>query len=79
MSPIDKEFIKEVREIIKDLDALPDGVLKDIANLNSNPDKAMEELEELIPEQYIEDIRTTADRASGQEEILVLTEEFIDG
>lgn len=79
VSPTDKDFIKEIRELIKDLDAIPDGVLKEIAALNSNPDKAMEQLEALVPEQYIDDIRKTAERAYGQEEMLVLTEEFIDG
>lgn len=75
-----KDLCKDVIKIIKDLDALPDGVLKNILEMyldKTDPGKAYIELKEMFPPKYIEDIFTTAKRAEEIGRLVVLSEELI--
>jgi len=78
--PQAKDLCIDIIRAVKDLDALPNGVLKEIVNLRidkSNPDKAFQELRVLIPHKYIESIFKTADRANDDGQLIVLSEELI--
>ncbi len=75
-----KDLCIDVIRIIKDLDALPNGVLKEIAELKidkTNFAPAHEVLKELVPNKYIESIFKTAERANDTGRLIVLSEELI--
>lgn len=75
-----KDLCKDAIKIIKDLDALPNGKLKDIAEMHidlSLPEKSYSELKEMLPSKYIEDIFVTAKRAEETGRLIVLSEELI--
>ncbi len=78
--PQAKDLCIDLIRAIKDLDALPNGVLKEIVDLRidkTNPEKAYLELKELIPSKYLESIFETADRATNDGQLIVLSEELI--
>lgn len=75
-----KDLCKDTIKIIKDLDALPDGVLKNISEMSLNkadPSKMYVELKEMLPAKYLEDIFATAKRAEETGRLIVLSEELI--
>lgn len=78
--PQAKDLCLDIIRVIKDLDAFPNGVLKEIAKLRidkTNPEKAYLELKELVPGKYLEKIFETADRANDDGKLIVLSEELI--
>ncbi len=78
--PQAKDLCIDVIKAIKDLDALPTGVLKEIVELRidkGDPDKAFQELRKLIPHKYIDSIFRTAERANDEGQLIVLSEELI--
>ncbi|MFA5080049.1 MAG: helicase-related protein [Candidatus Paceibacterota bacterium] len=78
--PQAKDLCIDVIRAIKDLDALPTGVLKEIVELKidkSKPENAYIGLKELIPSKYLQSIFETADRANDDGQLIVLSEEFI--
>ena len=78
--PQAKELCTDVIRVIKDLDSLPYGVLKEITDLRIDKgdlDKAFQELRELVPHKYLEGIFKTADRANDTGKLIVLSEELI--
>jgi superfamily II DNA or RNA helicase len=78
--PQAKDLCLDVIKVIKDLDGLPNGVLKEIAELKLNKDdydKAYQELKELVPNKYLESIFQTAERANDTGKLIVLSEELI--
>ncbi|MEI7463069.1 MAG: helicase-related protein [Candidatus Taylorbacteria bacterium] len=75
-----KDLCIDVIRVIKDLDALPNGVLKEIAELKidkANFVPAHETLKELVPHRYLESIFKTAERANDTGKLIVLSEELI--
>lgn len=78
--PQAKDLCIDIIRAIKDLDALPNGVLKEIVELRidkANPESAYQELKVLISSKYIESIFKTADRANDDGQLIVLSEELI--
>ncbi|HAT74147.1 MAG: Helicase domain protein [Candidatus Moranbacteria bacterium GW2011_GWF2_36_839] len=78
--PQAKDLCIDVIRVIKDLDGLPNGVLKEIAELKIDKndfDKAFQELRELVPHKYLENIFKTAERANDSGKLIVLSEELI--
>jgi superfamily II DNA or RNA helicase/HKD family nuclease len=78
--PQAKDLCLDVIKIIKDLDGLPNGVLKEIAELKIDKkdfSKALQSLKELVPNKYIESIFKTAERANDSGKLIVLSEELI--
>ena len=74
-----KDLCLDAVKTIKDLDALPNGILKDIAELHldkANLAKAYNALKEMLPPKYLEDIFTTAKRAEETARLIVLSEEL---
>ncbi|HEY4511446.1 MAG TPA: helicase-related protein [Candidatus Paceibacterota bacterium] len=79
MHPSAKDLCLDAIKTIKDLDALPNGVLKEIAELRldkADPAKAYKIVKEMLPPKYLEDIFATAKRAEETARIIVLSEEF---
>ena len=75
-----KDFCIDLIKVIKDLDGLPNGVLKEIVELKidkSDFSKAYQELKELVPHKYLESIFKTAERANDTGKLIVLSEELI--
>ena len=75
-----KDLCLDVIKIIKDLDGLPNGVLKEIVELKMDKkdfDKAFQLLKELVPREYIESIFKTAERVNDPGNLIVLSEELI--
>ena len=75
-----KDFCADIIKTIKDLDGLPYGVLKEIADLrmdNDNLGKALIALKELVPQKYLASIFETAERATDTGKLIVLSEELI--
>lgn len=78
--PTAKDLCIDIIKVIKDLDGLPNGVLKEIADLKidkENLEKPLNKLKELIPQNYLESIFETADRANDTGRLIVLSEELI--
>ena len=75
-----KDLCLDAIKTIKDLDALPNGTLKEIAELRldtTDPAKSYNNLKEMLPPKYIEDIFTTAKRAEETTRLIVLSEELV--
>ncbi len=75
-----KDICSDIIKIIKELDGLPEGALKQIVNLkidNDNYSRTFEQLKEVVPQKYIDDIFETAERAGDTGELIVLSEELI--
>lgn len=78
--PQAKDFCLDLIKVIKDLDGLPNGVLKEIVELKidkTDIDKSFQELKELVPQKYLENILKTAERANDTSKLIVLSEELI--
>jgi superfamily II DNA or RNA helicase/HKD family nuclease len=78
--PQAKDLCLDLVKVIKDLDGLPNGVLKEIAELKIdklNPDTAFQELKELVPNEYLKKIFETAEKANDDGKLIVLSEELI--
>lgn len=78
--PRAKDLCIDVIKVIKDLDGLPTGVLKEIAELKIDKNDfapALQSLRELVPVKYLESIFKTAERANDSGKLIVLSEEFI--
>jgi superfamily II DNA or RNA helicase len=77
--PQAKDFSMDLVRVIKDLDGLPNGVLKDITEIKidkTDLGKAYHELKELVPHKYLESIFKTAERANDTGKLIVLSEEL---
>ncbi len=75
-----KDLCKDVIKAIKDLDALPNGVLKEIVNLKIGKDNlelAYKEVKNLLPTKYLDSIFKTASKANETGSLIVLSEELI--
>jgi superfamily II DNA or RNA helicase len=75
-----KDLCLDIIRAIKDLDALPNGVLKDIGDIKfdkASPTAAYTELKEMLPSKYLNDLFATAERATEDGQLMVLSEELI--
>jgi superfamily II DNA or RNA helicase len=75
-----QDLCKDTIKIIKDLDALPEGLIKNISEIfldKKNIINAYNELKEMLPSKYVEDIFITAKRADESGRLVVLSEELI--
>lgn len=75
-----KDLCLDAIRAIKDLDALPNGILKDIGEMKldkASPDATYAELKDMLPSKYLHDLFATADRAKESGQLMVLSEEFI--
>jgi superfamily II DNA or RNA helicase/HKD family nuclease len=78
--PQAKDLCIDLVRVIKDLDGLPNGVLKEIIDLRMDKndlEKTTQALRALVPSKYLESIFATAERANDSGKLIVLSEEFI--
>lgn len=78
--PAGKEWCDDVITIIKDFDALPEGLLKDLSSIDfnkENPKEVLNKYRSLIPDNYIAGIFKMAEKAKSSDELIVLSEQFI--
>lgn len=78
--PQAKDLCVDIIRVIKDLDGLPNGVLKEIVDMKIDKndfDKAFQALKELVPNKYLENILKTAERANDTGKLVVLSEELV--
>ena len=79
LCPKEKDYIKDLIEIIRSYDDLSDGELKYLANLSirkSNIDEIVPELKQKIPVHYIIQIKTRVENIDAQTEIIMFTEDL---
>lgn len=75
-----KDLCDDIIKTIKDLDSLPYGVLREIADLRMDKGdlgKTLLAIKELVPHKYLESIFETANRANDTGKLIVLSEELI--
>lgn len=76
--PSAKNYCEDIITIIKTLDDLSEGALKDIAQLDlRNIKEAHIQLLEAVPESYIRNVLTRADRTEHEHELLLFAEQFV--
>ena len=74
------DFCRYIEKIIKELDGLPNGVLKEFADFKidkSNLSNSFKELKKIVPQNYLDSIFETAERANETGKLIVLSEELI--
>lgn len=76
--PNAKDYCEDIISIIKTLDDISDGALKDIAKLDlRNVEEAYKELQKIIPEIYIRNVLTRANRTENEQELLLFAEQLV--
>ena len=77
--PLATEYAKDLENIIKNLDALPMLTLKKIAQVHvqKDPAKAFEQMQQLVPQEYIAKILATASNAQEDGKIVVLSAQLM--
>lgn len=77
--PTERDYIKDLLEVIKSYDDLSDGELKFLAGLNvrkSAAEEILAELKQRIPAHYIIQIKTKVEAIDAQTEIIMFTEDL---
>lgn len=76
--PESQSFCKDLVAIIKTLDDLSDGTLKDIADLDlSDRLAAFQQLQKIVPPPFVRNVFDRAERERSERELLLFAEEFI--
>jgi len=76
--PIAKDYCEDIISIIKTLDDISDGSLKDISQLNlKNIESAYEKLKQIIPEIFVRNILNRAKFNEDEQELLLFAEQLI--
>ena len=74
-----RDLCLDIVKVIKDLDGLPNGVLREIAELKidkENPTNTLEKIRGYVPQNYLDSILETAERANESGRLIVLSEEL---
>ncbi|RLI69873.1 hypothetical protein DRO91_07405, partial [Candidatus Heimdallarchaeota archaeon] len=75
--PTSRDYCEDVISIIKTLDDLSEGALKDIARLDLRDiDDAYEKLLKIVPETHIRNILTRTNRTENEQELLLFAEQL---
>jgi len=76
--PNAKNYCEDIISIIKTLDDLSDGALKDITQIDlRNVEDAYKNLLEIVPESYIRNVIERAGRTENEHELLLFAEQFV--
>ena len=76
--PGSRDYCEDIISIIKTLDDLSDGALKDISRLDlRNIQTAYKKLLEIVPETYIRNVLTRANRTESEQELLLFAEQLV--
>ena len=74
-----RDLCLDIIKVIKDLDGLPNGVLREISELKidkENPSNTLEKVRGYVPQNYHDSILETAERANESGRLIVLSEEL---
>lgn len=74
-----KDYCNEVIRIIEELDDLPEGILKDVAQVKLDPENlrsAYDSIRQFIPETYVANILDRSQKSDQVQELLIFAEEF---
>ena len=75
--PLSKDYCEDIVSIIKTLDDISEGTLKDIAQIKlQDIEKAFVTLMEVVPEVYIRNIQNRAQKAESEHELLLFAEQL---
>lgn len=75
--PESQTYCKDLVTVIKSLDDLSDGTLKDIADLElKDREGAFHELQRLVPAQFVKNVFDRADRERSERELILFAEDF---
>jgi len=76
--PESKNYCEDVIKIIKELDDLPEGTLKNIAQIKlKDIKKAYYELTKIVPSDYIHNIFIKAQKTQDEQELLLFAEQLV--
>lgn len=77
--PSARDWCNDVIQIIKDFDALPNGLLKNLSSVDmkKKPKEIFSEYKKLIPDNYIANIFKMAEKAKSDDELIVLSEQLL--
>jgi superfamily II DNA or RNA helicase/HKD family nuclease len=76
--PIAKDYCEDIISIIRMLDDISDGSLKDISQLDlRNIEDAYKELKQIIPDVFVRNILNRAQSTEDEEELLLFAEQLI--
>ncbi|HMS23004.1 MAG TPA: helicase-related protein [Candidatus Levybacteria bacterium] len=76
--PNSRDYCQDIISIVKTLDDISDGALKDISQINvRNIEEAYKRLQEIIPATYIRNVLTRANRSENEEELLLFAEQLV--
>lgn len=75
--PVAKDYCEDIISIIRTLDDISDGSLKDISQLDlRNKEEAYKELKQIIPEVFVRNILNRAKSTEEEQELLLFAEQL---
>ncbi|EKE05107.1 MAG: hypothetical protein ACD_19C00426G0129 [uncultured bacterium] len=75
--PQAKDYSEDIISVIKELDDIPEGTLKDIFQLNlKNVEFAYEKLLQLVGKKYLQNLKDRASKNDNEQELLLFAEQF---
>lgn len=75
--PTARDYCEDIISIIKTLDDISDGTLKDISQLNANKiEESYKELKEIVPEIFVRNILNRSKHADEAQELLLFAEQL---
>ena len=75
--PVARDYCEDIISIIKTLDDISDGSLKDISQLDvKNVERTYQKLQEIIPDVFVRNILNKAKHAENEEELLLFAEQL---
>ena len=75
--PAAHDYCEDVISIIKNLDDVSDGTLKDITRINLKElEDSYQNLQKLVPVHFIRNVNERASRDQNEQELLLFAEEF---
>jgi hypothetical protein len=75
--PAANSYCVDLMRVIKELDDIDEGTLKDLAQIREkSPDKVFEQVKKCVPEAHIRNILARVDRMEDEAELILLAEEF---
>lgn len=76
--PVARDYCEDIISIIRTLDDISDGSLKDISQLDlKNVDGAYERLKQIIPDVFVRNILNRAKLTEDEEELLLFAEQLV--